>query len=73
MSRPIRLVALRLMLFLVAECRSADGAKNQPARSDEIEALIDGYLASWEAKDEQALRASDVSTNRNSGTVMPSV
>jgi hypothetical protein len=29
-----------------------------PDRFDEIEALIEAYLASWETKDEQALRAS---------------
>jgi hypothetical protein len=58
MSRPIRLVTLLLMLFLIAGCSSDDGADNEPARSDEIEVLIEGYLASWEAKDEQALRAS---------------
>ena len=58
MSRPVQLVTLLLMLFLVAGCSSADGAANEPARSDEIEALIGGYLASWEAKDEQAPRAS---------------
>ena len=30
----------------------------EPNRLDEIEALIETYLASWETKDEQALRAS---------------
>lgn len=29
----------------------------EPNRLDEIEALIEAYLASWETKDEQALRA----------------
>jgi hypothetical protein len=54
----VLLVMLLAVLFVVAGCSSDDGAANEPARSDEIEALIGGYLASWEAKDEQALRAS---------------
>jgi hypothetical protein len=33
-----------------------------PNRFDEIEALIEGYLASWETKDEEALRASVADT-----------
>ena len=58
MAGPTRLVTLLLMLFLIAGCSSDDGAADEPARSDEIEALIEGYLASWETKDEQALRSS---------------
>lgn len=46
------------MLLPIAGCSGGDGAANERDRSNEIEALIEGYLSWWETKDEQALRAS---------------
>ena len=56
------LVVLLAVLFLIAGCSSDDGAADEPNRFDEIDALIEAYLASWETKDEEALRASVADT-----------
>ncbi len=55
------LVVLLAVLFLIAGC-SDDRAADEPDRLDEIEALIEAYLASWETKDEEVLRASVADT-----------
>jgi hypothetical protein len=54
----IRLATMLLLRSLTVGCSSDDGgAAHESIGSDEIQALIEDYLASRESKDEQSLRA----------------
>ena len=55
----IRLATMLLLRCLTVGCSSDGGDADQESiGSDEIQALIEDYLASRESKDEQSLRAS---------------
>ena len=71
-SRMIRWPLVLGLIFLVAACSTTEddavseasststsaASSSEPLAPDGMMDLIESYLASWEAKDEQALRAS---------------